>query len=221
MGIFDSFKKFREGSKQKSYEKCGDTLKNQVTTKEQRLEAIDGLSSGPAEQVIPQLLKRFDIVIDHGLQDNREKEMISELILGHKEAAKPFVRNAVKNLKRISWPLKMSEKLFVHEEYVSILLENLVDEFVGFDDSVQERNIEIMLALKEVSHPDIVSKVKNQLKCRDESVRIAAVECLEAQSKHEAEAKSLIMELASHPLTDDNSRFIGLVRSIAQRHQWV
>ena len=220
MGIISKFKEFRDDRSKKSAERYGDTLKTVVTTKEQRLEAIEALSDGPAVLVLPQLLKRFEIIVDHGIQDNREKEMVFELILKFKEESKPFLRAALASQKRIAWPIKIAEKLFDRDEYLELLLQNLSTEFVGFDDSVQERNIELLLALKELHDPRIAEKASALLKSRDVQVRIAALECLEAQAAEDTQARGVISTLLSEPITDENSRFLGLVKAIVARHQW-
>ena len=220
MGLISKFKEFRSNRHKKSAERCGDTLKTVVTTKEQRLEAIEALSDGPGAVVVPQLLKRFEIIVDHGIQDNREKEMVLELILKFQDDSKPFLRKALAEQKRIAWPIKIAERLFTPPEYLELLLQNLSAEFVGFDESVQERNIEILLALKELHDPRIAPKASALLKSRDEQVRIAALECLEAQASDDTEARGAISTLLQEPPTDENSRFLGLVKAIVARHQW-
>lgn len=220
MGLFSKFKEIRETRAKKNYERYGETLQNKVTTKEQRLDAIESLEDGPAELTIPQLLRRFEIVVDHGIQDTREKEMVLEIILKHKEDAKPFVAGAIKKMKRVSWPIRIAEKLYSENDYADLLIESLSTEFVGFDEAVQERNIEILLALKEIRDPRIAAKASLLVKSRDESVRIAALECIEMQATDNKEARGLLLDFLSEPLTDENSRFIGLVKSIVARHQW-
>ena len=220
MSLISKFKEYRSDRQKKSAERYGDTLKTVVTTKEQRLEAIEALSDGPAEIVVPQLLKRFEIIVDHGIQDNREKEMVLDIILNFKEESKPFLRKALAEQKRISWPLKIAERLFEKSEYLELLLKNLSTEFVGFDESVQERNIEILLALKELHDVRIAEKASHLLKSRDEHVRIAALECLEAQALEDSSARGVISSLLTESVTDENSRFLGLVKAIVTRHQW-
>lgn len=81
----------------KSAEKFGNVLKNKVTTKEQRLEAIDVLMGIEDPSVaIPQLMKRFQIVIESGIQDKREKEICVDHIAQFGAAAQSFVQEAVK-----------------------------------------------------------------------------------------------------------------------------
>ena len=68
MGLLDTWRGYRATQKSKSFEKMGDVLKNQITTKEQRWEAIEGLASGgDFALAAPQLMKRFELVVDHGI----------------------------------------------------------------------------------------------------------------------------------------------------------
>ena len=78
-------------AKEKSYTKYGDVLKKTLTTKEQRLEAIEVLEKLPADQSVPELLKRFEIVIESGLQDTREKEYCLNAIVKHEALAQTYV----------------------------------------------------------------------------------------------------------------------------------
>ncbi|MBM3381819.1 MAG: hypothetical protein FJY29_05200 [Betaproteobacteria bacterium] len=221
MGLLDTWRGYRAQQKNRSLEKLGDTLKNQVTTKEQRWEAIEALAdSGDFRQAAPQLMKRFELVVDHGIVDKREKDRVVEILVENADLSRPLVCEAVRKQKRIAWPIKIAEKLLPHEGYLELLLESLNTEHVLFDESLHERNIELLLALRELSNPRIIEKVRVLLRSRDEPVRVAALECLEAQAREHDEARQCLKELLAEPLTDDNSRFIGLVKAIVERHNW-
>jgi hypothetical protein len=221
VGLLDSWRGYRAQQKNRSLEKLGDTLKNQVTTKEQRWEAIEALAdSGEFALAAPQLMKRFEIVVEHGIVDKREKDRVLEILLQNSEVSRPLVCAAVRSQKRIAWPIKLAEKLLSHEQYLELLLESLNTEQVLFDESLHERNIELLLALRELSSPRIVEKARVLLRSRDEPVRVAALECLEAQAREHTEARQCLQDLLAEPLTDDNSRFIGLVKAIVERHSW-
>jgi len=209
-------------SSTKSYDKYGDVLKKILTTKDQRLEAIESLQGLTAEQSVPQLLKRFEISVDSGLQDNKEKEQCLKIIVDFGDKSKPFIQAVLAKERKISWPIKIAEKLFSHEEYVNLLLSNLSSHVAEFDESSLERNEEILLALKDVKEADdkIVDKVTEFLSCRDDNVRMASLECLEEQAKNNEKAKKIILDLSKAPITDENSRFLGVVNSIIQNHKW-
>ncbi len=220
MGLFDKIKEMRLNSQKKSWESNGDTLKKIVTTKEQRLEALEALNDAPGEFAVPQLMKRFEIIIDHGMQDRSEKEKVMEILLRHGDISKPYVRAAVQTSKRVSWPIKVAEKLFSHEEYLVLLLECINPSFVSFDETVQERNAELLLALKETPDARVAPRVAPLLKIRDESVRIAALECLESQGAQHEEARAAIKDLATEIAGTENARFLGLVKGILTSHGW-
>jgi hypothetical protein len=215
VGIFDKF----FSSHSKSYDKYGDVLKKVMTTKEQRLEAIESLQGVPAEHSVLQLLKRFEISVDSGLQ---EKEQCLNIIVGFGEKAKPFISNVFSKQRKISWLIKIAEKIFSHDEYVNLLLSNLASNIEVFDEASLERNEEILLALKDVkgNSESIVEKVTEYLSSRDDNLRMAALECLEEHALHSAEAKGIILELSKASITDENSRFLGVVNSIIHNHKW-
>lgn len=215
------FKFFSSSDKQKSYEKYGEVLKKRVTTKEQRLEAIEALEKVSPVYAIPQLLKRFEMVTDSGLQDNREKERCMDIIVKHKEHAKDFIKEFIRTQRRISWPVKIAEKIFSKDEYIELLLNSLNSDSAIFDEDTLERNAEILLALKDIKDLKIVDKACEFLSNRDEHVRMSALECLEEQATEFDRAKQVIIDLFKTPITDDNSRFLGVVHSIVNKHNWV
>ena len=91
MGLLDTWRDFRANQRGRSFEKMGDLLKNQVTTKEQRWEAIEGLASGgDFALAAPQLMKRFELVVDHGIVDKREKDRVVEILIENSEVARPL-----------------------------------------------------------------------------------------------------------------------------------
>lgn len=221
MGLFDKFKQYRDSQNRKSAEKHGNTLKRKMTTKDQRLEAIEALEVMDPHIALPQLLKRYEIVVDQSIQDNREKERVEEIFLRHPEVAKPLVQEALRTMARVSWPIRIAEKLFPREDYIQILYAALNMDAALFDDSVQERNAEILLALKEINDPGVVERASRLVRSRDEHVRMAAIECLEAHAATSQEAKGVLLELLKEAPSDANSRLLGLVRSVAERHAWL
>jgi hypothetical protein len=72
-----------------------------------------------------------------------------------------------------------------------------------------------------VHRDTIVDKVTQFLSASDDNVRMAALECLEEHALYNATAKKIILDLATEPVTDENSRFIGVVNSIIQNHKWL
>ncbi len=77
-----------------------------------------------------------------------------------------------------------------------------------------------MLALKEIQDARITEKTLPFLSSRNDGLKLAAIDCLEAQSESSAEAKNAIIAISKEAPTDDNSRMLGLVNSIIQKHKW-
>jgi len=221
MNILTWFKNFKQKNLQKSAESYGNKLKELISNKDQRMEAIEALEQLPPSISLPYLLKRFELTVDHGIQDTREKEKVIEIVLKNGEIAKPHVKELLKNAKRIAWPIRLCEKLYPEEEYVNMLIENLDENYVEFDEVKQERNTELLLALKEHKHDEIVNKSIKLIKCRDENVRAAALECLEPQSEYNINAKNTILELSKELSPDENARFLGIINAMIQKHKWL
>lgn len=207
-------------NKKKSYTKYGDTLKRVLSTKDQRMEAIEVLERQPPEIAIPELLKRFELVVESGLQDTKEKELCLEAILKHPDDAKPFVIHYAQSKRRLAWVLRIAEKILPKEEYLNLLLNNLNSDVLEFDDDTRERNLDILLALKETQSPRITEKVSEFIQSGDDDTQMSALECLEAQAKHDLNAKNIILNLAQNKSYDTNARFMGAVSHIIEKHHW-
>ena len=206
--------------KQRSLEKSGDVLKTLLTTKDQRLEAFESIESAKPEWAIPQLLKRLEITVDHGIQDKVEKERVLEFVTKHKSLTKPVILDKIPKSKKISWMLRVSERVLEPEEYLDILLENLRPESLDFDDDALERNIEVLLALKEIKNPKIGERVLPYLKSRHGEVRLAAVECMEAQAQESVELRKVLIEMAGQTKSDENSRLLGVLQTMISKNAW-
>ena len=220
MGLIGKWKEFRTKQDDKSAAKHGETLKRKITTKEQRMEAIEALASMDPTVSLPQLLKRFELVVDHGIQDNREKEMVEKVFLEHKEQSRSIIREAVLKAERVAWPIRLAEKLFEEEEYKSLLLEGVVTQSALFDEIVLERNVELLLALREMPDDRVVERAAALLGSRDENVRMAALECLEFQGETSVKAKETVLALLQDPSTESNARLQGLLKTIVKKHSW-
>lgn len=218
MGFFDKF--FSRGEDKKNYDKYGDVLKNRNTTKDQRQEAIQTLEKIDPQKSIPQLFKRFDMVIDSGLLDHREKDQCMKIIIKHPEIAKEHTLNALRTQKRLAWVIQIAENIFSQDDYILCLLDNLNSHMDVFDEDVRERNIDILLALKDILDPRIVEKTSAFLNLRDDALRIAALECLENQALKSTLAKDLILSCLNTPQTDDNSRFLGMIQDVVRKNGW-
>lgn len=216
------FKNYFRKRKIKKFKKYGDVLKKAFTTKEQRLEAIESLKNGEAELSVPQLLKRFELVIDHGIQDTKEKEMCMQEILSHKEKSITYVTEFIKNQKRISWPLRISEKLLDNDKYLELLLSILEPDLIAFDDAHIERNIAVLNALKDVYNKSVTEKLLPFLKHRNDDIKIAAVEALLSQVLNNKDdyAKKTLTEISKEELNDENSRFLGHVKNLVSQNKW-
>ena len=214
-------KKFLEKRKNSKFESLGNILKKELTTKDQRAEALEVLRTAPFQYSIPQLLKRFELVLEHGMLDNKEKETCVDIILKHGENAKKYIYDALKNKRRIAWIIKIAEKIYSEEEYIDILLENLISDSIVFDSDWTERQTELLLALKEKKSPLIGPKVIPFLETRNEEVKIAAMECLEEQAWNNESIRKTILALSKQEPNDDNSRIIGIAKQIVTKNKWL
>ena len=218
MALFHWLSHLRQNRRFKSYEKMGRVLMNAHTTKDQRTEAIDALAKGKGEEVIPQLMKRFELVIDHGLQDQKEKEKVLEIIKGFEGSGKQFAVESLKRARRITWFMKWCRHTMDEAEYTELLVSLLDGDASSFDDMALEKNREILLNLKEFPNPALLPVIEPFIAHRDNDIQMAALECLEGLATHLPEARQRLKQLAAVEMNDDNSRFLGQVQAILKQH---
>lgn len=185
--LFLKIKSKRNGQQS---ETLGKTLETLMTVKDQREEAIESLALMSAEIRVPQLMRRFKISIDHAIQDKKEKERIESILLETPEQIKPYLKQALKDYPQPSWILRLAQKTFPQEEYVKLLIGEINPDFVSFDDEVQEKNKQILLALKETQDPQILEHLDPFFESRDEDLRMTSFEVLEIFCEKK-EAKAL------------------------------
>jgi hypothetical protein len=224
MTIWDSIKKWKQKRKDSQAENYGKTLETLMTIKDQRLEAIEGLYLMSPEVRAPQLIRRFKISIDHAIQDKKEKERIQEILIETPEASREPVKHALKTYPQIGSLIGIAQKVFSEDEYVDLLIEEVNPEFVSFDDDVQEKNSQILLALKETKNPKALSVVEMFLYSRDENLRASSLDLLEifCQKKNEQALntlKSTYSFFEQNPQDkDENPRIFSMVESLYQNH---
>lgn len=206
--------------KQKDYTDVGNVLKNKITTKDQREEAFSQLENLDPHVAIPQLLKRFTMVLESGLQDTQEKDRCVNYIVKYPDAARPLIVDFIKTYHQISWACRVAEKILEEDEYLDLLLSCLDADSLLFDDDALDKNRELLIVLKDSKSEKISNAVSPFLNHRDETLVIAALECLEEQGKSDENARKLIIDTAQKEMSDDNSRVVGLSKYISEKNGW-
>lgn len=150
--------------------------------REDRLAAIEYfLTMDKAELVVPVLLKRFDFHLEHGLFDEKEKEICFAGILHFGEAAVPHALQHLRESPLIAWPAKILAKLLPEERLLEELKSCLNYDYIDFDEALINKNLDILRFLADFKLPGFTERLLHFLDEHDERIRFACVEVLLAQ----------------------------------------
>jgi hypothetical protein len=198
--LFGLFKDYFANRKEKSIESAGATIRRKIAIKDERMAAIESMARlGDAEVAIPHLLARFDYSLEHGIQDEREKNRAMDGILGYGENAVSIVRRHLVEKHRIAWPIKILSKLKEQDFIVDALKECLDFGDTSFNMNALEKNYDVLCYLRDYPLPGYKDKLAHFLKDPDERIRFAAVEALAEQDDES------INELFEPFLSDESS----------------
>lgn len=207
--VFGMFKDYFAKRKVRQVESAGALIRRKIAIKEERMGAIESMAHlGNAEIAIPHLLARFDYSLEHGIQDEREKNRTMEGILGYGDEAVAIVRKHLVEKFRIAWPIKILSKLKDQDFIIAALKECLDFENTSFNLNALEKNYDVLCYLRDYHLPGYAEKLSHFLKDPDERIRFAAVEAL-AEQDDEGIHKMLEPFLSDE--TSDNRRIREVV----------
>lgn len=219
MGLLQKYRDFKETRHQKALVRNLKILKNPKSIKEDRAGAIDFfVTLDKFDEAIPALLQRFNYSLEHGINDQREKELVMGGILRAKEKALPYIQQYLTVSTTIAWPIKALQELATTEQIVEILETCLDYGDISFDRNKVDKNYDILCYLMEYKLPDGGKKVLQFVKDHDERVRFAAVEAVLEQGKED-----VIRELEPF-LLDDSAENTRIRRAVAEaylKNRWV
>ena len=166
--MFGMFKDYFAKRKERQIESAGALIRRKIAIKEERMGAIESMGSlGNPEVAIPHLLARFDYSLEHGIQDEREKNRAMENILGYGEEAVSIVRKHLIEKFRIAWPIKILSKLKDQDFIVAALKECLDFEDTSFNMNALEKNYDVLCYLRDYPLPGYKDKLAHFLKDPD------------------------------------------------------
>ncbi len=216
--VFGMFKDYFAKRKVRQVESAGALIRRKIAIKEERMGAIEAMAHlGNPEIAIPHLLARFDYSLEHGIQDEREKNRAMDGILGYGEGAVPIVRNHLVEKFRIAWPIKILSKLKDQNFIVAALKECLDFGDTSFNMNALEKNYDVLCYLRDYPLPGYKEKLGHFLKDPDERIRFAAVEALAEQSD---EGIDQLLEPFLSDESSDNRRIREVVVNAFVGNSW-
>jgi len=160
------------------------TLLERYAQHEARMEAADKLRGIGTAEAIYGLARRFSATAENLGTDQDEKKRIQDVLVAFGDDAVGPLQKYIRNYDKITWAIDALKKLLPKEKLVPFLFETLSE-----GDPVRirgEKATQILEALSRLENPEIVPGVIPCLQSPDDTVRFAAVECLEAHADERA-----------------------------------
>ena len=149
-----------------------------------RMEAADKLRAFGTPDAIYGLARRFSSTSENLGTDQDEKKSIQDMLIAFGDEAVQPLKRYIRNYDKITWAVDALTELIPNEQLMPFLFEILSE-----GDPVRirgEKAVQIIKAMEHIEDPAIVEGVIPCLASGDDTVRLAAVECLEAYGDEQA-----------------------------------
>jgi hypothetical protein len=173
-----------EGRLKLRIERNTKTLLERYAQSEARMEAADKLKAMGSPQAIYSLARRFSVTTENLGVDQDEKRHIRDMLVGFGQKAVEPLQLYLRRHNQVTWAIDALSALRPDEEVARFLIEILHE-----GDPVHirgEKASQLIKALEEMKVDGVVEGVIACLKSPDDTVRFAAVECLEAHGDERA-----------------------------------
>jgi HEAT repeat protein len=191
------------------------TLLERYAQSEARMEAAEKLRSIGSPEAIYNLARRFSATTENLGVDQDEKKYIRDVLVGFGDTAIEPLKRYLRNYNQVTWAIDVLGSLEPPEKVVPFLLEILYE-----GDPVHirgEKATQIIKALEGIQIEGVVEGVIPCLKSPDDTVRYAAVECLETRA--DQRAREPLLETLVNP-DEDSVRVQIRIAEAMERLGW-
>ena len=191
------------------------TLLERYAQHEARMEAADKLREIGTSDAIYGLARRFSATAENLGTDQEEKKRIQTVLVAFGDKAIEPVKKYIKSNDKVTWAIDALKELQPNKELVPFLFEVLAE-----GDPVRirgEKAHQILKALETLREPDGVEGVIPCLSSPDDTVRIAAVECLEVYA--DERAREPLLETLVSP-EEDSMRVKTKIGEALEKMNW-
>ena len=202
-------------SEEKKIQKNRQRLTSKDAQAEDREAAARWLADNKSDKALLALLSRFDIRLDHQMNDKAEKEFLYTLAAGVGEPMLKPLRSWLKQCKLVSIPLKLYEELAGHERTVQAVFK-LLRALMVRDDFKPQKKHTLLVWLAEHQVDGALEAATAFIGDFDEDVRCAAVEVLIKQGVDVAE----ILERVMTKNTEDSNRLRHRIAEVFTSRGW-
>ncbi len=191
------------------------TLLERYAQNEARLESVEKLRALGTPQAIYSLARRFSVTTENLGVDQDEKRHVRDVLVGFGQEAVEPLQLYLRRHDQVTWAIDGLSTLRPDEEVAPFLFEIL---FQGDTVHIRgEKATQIMKALESMQVEGVVEEVIHCLKSPDDTVRIAAVECLEVHADERAR-EPLLEALVSDE--EDSVRVQTRITETLERLGW-
>lgn len=204
-----------EGRLKLRIERSTKTLCERYAQHEARMEAADKLRSIGTPEAIYGLARRFSATSENLGVDQEEKKSVQNMLVAFGDDAVEPLKRYIRGHDKITWAIDALKRIVDNDRLIPFLFEALKE-----GDPVRIRGdkaTQILKALETLNEPSVVEGVLPCLKSADDTVRYAAIECLEAYG--DEVSREALLETLIDP-EEDSVRVKMRIGELFQAHGW-
>ncbi len=190
------------------------TLTNRDSQSEDREIAARWLADKGTGKALLSMLSRFDMQLDHQLNDRDEREVIYALAMSKGEAIIKPLRAHLKKCKKFALPIRLFKNLQGETKTVELVFELLQVE-LDKDDFKAGKKTDMLVWLTDYRHEDMIAAATPFLKDFDEGVRCAAAQVIISQQ--DDAGRDALAAAFANPEEDSNRLRVRLAEVFSSR----
>lgn len=191
------------------------TLLERYAQHDARMEAADILREIGTPEAIFGLARRFSSTSENLGTDQEEKKRVQDVLIAFGDDAVEPLRRYIRSHDKVTWAIDALKVLQPRDALIPFLFEVLSE-----GDPVRirgEKAHQILKAFENLDDPDVVEGVLPCLTSPDDTVRIAAIECLEAYG--DERAREPLLDALVHP-DEDSMRVKMKIGEALEKLEW-
>lgn len=204
-----------EGRLKLRIERSTKTLLERYAQHEARMEAADKLRTIGTPEAIYGLARRFTATSENLGVDQEEKKTVQNMLVAFGDEAVEPLKRYIRGHDKVTWAIDALARIVDNDALIPFLFETLKE-----GDPVRIRGdkaTQILKALENVNEPSVVEGILPCLKSSDDTVRYAAIECLEAYG--DELAREALLETLVDP-EEDSVRVKIRIGELFHAHGW-
>jgi hypothetical protein len=183
MGFFDFLS--TEKRRQSRLERDIRSANNKFKPKDYRqisLQNVIQAARNGDQTAIAGLLKRFTVVAEPSMEDEKEKEWVFDALVEIGRDALPEIRRSMRSLESLTWIHRTLKSIVADDEYKEELLE-IISDFDTEYEKNPDRKLQTIMALADINDAKVAEALVRFLEDVDETVRYQTAIALTRQEQ--------------------------------------